>query len=262
RKTTGRWSTSATAVGPTDAAPTSADRSARPAERSASDATAGAGSWPAAHRVPDRTGYFRGSRAWRAGMTQGTHQSPEGLADVSADPAVPDDLHALRAVVEGTAAGVGREFFRSLLPHLPGASGRPHAAVCGFDPPPQGRVLAFWDGDHVAEDLPFQFTTSPAAEVLHGRLAHFPTCVRQKFPRAVFLVERDVEGYMAVPVQAADGTVLGLISAFDRRPMPEEPRRLFILRIFAARAAAELLRLRAEQQLRESEASYRDLLDN
>jgi PAS domain S-box-containing protein len=176
--------------------------------------------------------------------------------------AVPDDLHALRAVVEGTAAGVGREFFRSLVRHVAAAIDVPYAAVCEFDTPPQGCVLAFWDGDHVAENLPFQFTTSPAAEVLHGRLAHFPTGVRQLFPRATFLAERDVEGYLAMPLQAADGTVLGLISAFDVRPMPEEPRRLFILRIFAARATAELLRLRAEQRLRESEARYRDLYEN
>src|SRR5262249_50306075 len=46
------------------------------------------------------------------------------------------------------------------------------------------------------------------------------------------------------------------------RPMPAEPRRLFILRIFAARAAAEFERLRAEQRLRESEERYRDLYEN
>src|SRR5262249_3195486 len=103
------------------------------------------------------------------------------------------DLHALRAVVEGTAAGIGREFFRSQVRHVAEAVGVPYAAVCKFDTPPEGRVLAFWDGDHVAEDLPFQFTTSPAAEVLHGRLAHFPPGVRRKFPRAAFLAERGIE---------------------------------------------------------------------
>src|SRR5262249_33909805 len=136
------------------------------------------------------------------------------------------------------------------------------AGVCEFDTPPHGRVLAIWERDHVVENLPFDFTTSPAAEVLNGRLAHFPSGVRRKFPRTTFLAERDIEGYIAVPLQAADGTVLGHISVFDVRPMPEEPRRLFILRIFAARAAAELLRLRAEQQLSESESRYRDLYEN
>src|SRR5262249_36554979 len=108
----------------------------------------------------------------------------------------------------------------------------------------------------------FQFTTSPAAEVLNGRLAHFPSGVLRQFPRATFLAERNVEGYMAVPCQAADGTVLGVISVFDRRPLPEEARRLFSRRLLAPRAPAELLRLRAEQQLRESESRYRDLYEN
>src|SRR5262245_31105544 len=195
-------------------------------------------------------------------MTLGTHRAPVGATDASAASAVPDDLHALRAVVEGTAAGIGREFFRSLVRHVAEAVGVPYAAVCEFDSPPEGRVLAVWERDHVVEDLTFQFTTSPAAEVLHGRLAHFPAGGRRLSPAAAFLVERDIEGDMAVPPQAADGTVLRLSSVFDRRPMPEEPRRLFILRIFAARATAELLRLRAEQRLQENEARYRDLFDN
>jgi len=193
--------------------------------------------------------------------TRRTRGSP-GATDASAAAAMPDDLNALRAVVEGTAAGVGREFFRSLVRHVAAAIGVPYATVCEFDTPPQGRVLAIWQRDHVDEDLTFQFTTSPAAEVLKGQLAHFPTAVCKKFPGASFLVERDIDGYMAIPLQAADGAVLGFISVFDVRPMPEEPRRLFILRIFAARATAELLRLRAEQQVLESEARYRDLFDN
>src|SRR5215468_6231452 len=43
--------------------------------------------------------------------------------------------------------------------------------------------------------------------------------------------------------------------------MPAEPRKLFTMRIFAARAAAELERLRYEQRLRESEERYRDLYE-
>jgi len=44
--------------------------------------------------------------------------------------------------------------------------------------------------------------------------------------------------------------------------MPAEPRRGFIVRIFAARATAEQERMRAEQQLLASEARYRDLFEN
>src|SRR5262245_61195334 len=195
-------------------------------------------------------------------LLQEPRQAPAGAAEAAAASAVPDDLHALRAVVEGTAAGIGQEFFRSLVRHLAEAIGVHYAAVCELLAPPRGRVLAVWDRDHVVEDLDFDFATSPAAEVLTSGLAHFPSGVLKRFPRAAFLAARDIESYMAVPVVESQGHIAGLISVFDERPMPAEPRRLFILRIFAARAAAEFERLRTEQKLQESEARYRDLYEN
>jgi PAS domain S-box-containing protein len=187
---------------------------------------------------------------------------PVSAVQTPAASGIPDDLHALRAVVEGTAAGIGQEFFRSLVRHMAEAIAVPYAAVCEFQAPPLGHVLAIWERDHVVEGLEFDFTTSPSGEVLRHDLVHFPTGVLQRFPGAAFLAERGIDGYMAVPLQAGGGDVLGFLSVFDDRPMPAEPRRLFILRIFAARAAAELLRLRAEQRLSESEARYRDLYEN
>jgi formate hydrogenlyase transcriptional activator len=191
-------------------------------------------------------------------ITRGNHRTPPGAAASM----VPDDLHALRAVVEGTAGGTGQEFFRSLVRHLAEAIDVHYAAVCEFLVPPRGRVLAVWDRDHVVEDLDFDFATSPAAEVLNGGLAHFPTNVLRHFPQAAFLAARGIEGYMAIPFVDSRGHTPGIISVFDERPMPAEPRRLFILRIFAARVAAEFERLRAEERLQESETRYRHLFEN
>jgi formate hydrogenlyase transcriptional activator len=176
--------------------------------------------------------------------------------------AVRDDLQALRAAVEGTAAGTGQDFFRSLVRHLAEAIDVQYATVCEFNAPPNGRVLAIWDYDHIDENLPFEFTTSPAGEVLSGEVAHFPSGVLKRFPNAAFLSRRHVDGYMAVPFQDSSGNVIGFLSVFDQRPMPSQPRRLFILKIFAARAAAEFERLRAERRLQKSEARYRDLYEN
>jgi PAS domain S-box-containing protein len=67
---------------------------------------------------------------------------------------------------------------------------------------------------------------------------------------------------MAMPFVDAEGNILGHLAVFDERPMPAEPRRGFIFRIFAARAAAERERMRAEERLQASETRYRDLFDN
>src|SRR5215831_14432552 len=89
-------------------------------------------------------------------------ESPPGAVasgEASAASVVPDDLHALRAVVEGTAAGVGQEFFRSLVRHLAEAIDVHYAAVCEFLDPPRGRALAVWERDHIGENVDFEFTT-------------------------------------------------------------------------------------------------------
>src|SRR5437763_14695686 len=70
-----------------------------------------------------------------------------------------------------------------------------------------------------------------------------------------------IESYLGVPLRGMDGTTLGHLAVFDDRPMNAEPRRLFIFRIFAARAAAELERLRYEKMLADSEQRYRDLYE-
>jgi PAS domain S-box-containing protein len=59
----------------------------------------------------------------------------------------------------------------------------------------------------------------------------------------------------------AAGSVLGHLAVFDERPTDADARTLSILRIFAARAAAELERLRIEKLLRESEERFRDLYE-
>src|SRR5262245_25238416 len=197
----------------------------------------------------------------QAEAAHSTLQTSEGDSIQRALSVVPDDLRALQAVVVGTA-GVGREFFRCLVRHLAEAIDAQYAAACEFLAPPKGRVLAFWERDHVVEDLDFDFITSPAAEVLKKEFVHIPTGVLQRFPKAGFLAERNIEGYMAVPFVNSKGDAIGLLSVFDERPMPAEPRRLFIMQIFAARAAAEFERLRADQRLQESEARYRDLYEN
>jgi PAS domain S-box-containing protein len=190
-------------------------------------------------------------------------QAAAGAGAPSAASAVPDDMHALRAVVEGTAAGTGQEFFHSLVRHLAEAIDVHYAVVAEFPKaPPHVRTVAFWERDRPADNFEYDFTGTPCAQIVRGDLVHYPTGVSRLFPKATPLVQRGIDSYLAVPFLGGAGNILGHLAVFDERPMPAEPRRLFIFRIFAARASAELQRLQAEQQLRDGEARYRHLFDN
>src|SRR5882724_10298075 len=196
-------------------------------------------------------------------LKRSSRRGSAGAREGSSASAVRDDLRALRAVVEGTARGTGQEFFQSLVRHLAEAIDVHYAVVAEFPKaPPHVRTLAFWERDRVADNFGYDFTGTPCAEIVRGGLVHYPTGVSTLFPKAAPLVERGIDSYMAVPFLDREGNILGHLAVFDDRPMPAEPRREFIFRIFAARAAAEQERMRAERRLRASEARYRDLFEN
>ena len=174
---------------------------------------------------------------------------------------VPDDVEVLRALVAGTASGTGANFLRSLAQHLAAATGAHYAFVAEFVPPSRARTVAFWFRDHLEADVEWELAGTPCEEVIEGRLCHHARGVKSAFPEDRPLVELGIESYLGVPLRDAGGATLGHLAIFDEREMPEEPRRVEIFRIFAARAAAELERLRAEEELLARERSYRDLFE-
>jgi formate hydrogenlyase transcriptional activator len=177
---------------------------------------------------------------------------------------LPAEMAALRDIVEGTAHSTGEEFFLTLVRHLSRAVEAQYAFVAEFasaETKTRARTIAFWAKDRIADNLEWTLAGTPCEDVVRGGLCHHPSGVRQRFPDDKILVDFDIESYLGVPLFNPQGNVLGHLAVFDERPMPEEPRKLLIFRIFAARAAAELARLRLERELRESEQRFRDLYE-
>ena len=170
--------------------------------------------------------------------------------------AVPTDFDALQAIARGTAQSTGDDFFRTLVQHLAMAMGTPHAFVSEFVPPQRIRTLAFWSGGKIVDNIEYDLPGTPCELVIGGSVCHLPSGVQEKYP-----VEAGIESYLGVPLVGPDGTVFGHLCVLDERPMPANPSKLAIFRIFAARATAELARLKADELHRESEERFRDLFD-
>src|SRR5271168_5405829 len=161
-----------------------------------------------------------------------------------------DDHQILRAVVEGTAGSTGEEFFEDLVRHLTSAIGVPFAAISEFaGVNTRVRTLAFWARGHIQKNFEYDLPGTPCEDVMRGRLCHHPAGVKDRFPLAKPLVQLEVESYLRTPLLDREGNVLGLLAIYDTRPMPAQHRHLNLLRIFGARVAAVLERLRAEQRL-------------
>lgn len=172
-----------------------------------------------------------------------------------------DDIAALRVIVEGTAHDTGEAFLQSLVRQLASAVGTHYAFVAEFTGGTRARTLAFWFRDRITDNIEWDVTGTPCEDVVRGSLCHHPSEVRGKFPDDKALVDWGIESYLGVPLRNAKGEHLGHLAVFDEQPLPAEPRTLFALRISAARAVAELERLRYEKAIVEREECYRDLFD-
>jgi formate hydrogenlyase transcriptional activator len=173
-----------------------------------------------------------------------------------------DEIAALRAIVEGTARSTGAVFFESLVKHLAAAVGVSYAFIAEFaEVKTRVRTIACWGPDGLRPNVEYDLIGTPCEDVVRGGLCHYPSGVKEMFPLDQDLVDMGIESYLGVPLLDGEGNVLGHLAVFHDRPMPAEPRLLFIFRIFATRAAVELERMRVEQQLVESERRYRDLYE-
>jgi formate hydrogenlyase transcriptional activator len=169
----------------------------------------------------------------------------------------------LRAVTEGTASVTGDDFFYSLVRHLASALQVRYAFVakCIDARKTRVRTLAFWQGDHIGDNIEYDVAATPCLKVLHGAVCHYADNVCALFPHDRDLFELNVESYMGLPVLNAAGQVIGHLAVLDDKPMPEDARGLAVLKIFAARAGAEFERLQAEEELHRVLAEVETLKD-
>lgn len=168
----------------------------------------------------------------------------------------------LRLIVEGTASETGAQFFRACVRYLAQALKVKYAMVGEFvDSTKQAaRTLAVWvDGDW-GDLIAYELAGSPCGKVLAGASCYFPQNVQALFPEDDWLAEFGIESYWGVPLKNQQGEVLGHLVVLDTEPMQLNSDRELILRIFAARAGAELERKQAEETLKTREAEYRDLV--
>jgi formate hydrogenlyase transcriptional activator len=162
----------------------------------------------------------------------------------------------LRTLLEGTAEATGERFFEALVENLARALNTKCAWVTVYDEPSRKlKALAFWVDGQMVPHFEVAIDNTPCEAVIdHVRLVHYPDNILDLFPNSLVLKELGAVSYLGVPLRGLDGAVLGHLAVIDDRPMPGEPTGMAMFHIFAARAAAELQRMRAESLAKERDA--------
>jgi len=166
---------------------------------------------------------------------------------------------ALRSLVEASSVEGGQAYFDTLVSNLTRLLGTKTAWVAekGPDQPPAMQTLSAWIDGGLVDNFAYELKGTPCEEVFSGKNCFYNEGVASLFPGDPHLAEMGLESYLGTPLLSPDGDPIGLLVAVDTKPLSQPDLAQDIIRIFAARAGAELARQRAEDALTRRDAILR-----
>lgn len=156
----------------------------------------------------------------------------------------------LMALSRGMAGPSGDALFQALSLHMAQAIGADMVTVGELQSDGLVRTLAVWRDGASASNHSYPPADGPCHVTLEKPGLHIiPAGLTQRFPNLPNAVGTGFEAYAGQALHDADGSPIGLLTAFWRQPgdLPNDARAL--LAIFASRANAELVRLRRDREI-------------
>ena len=153
----------------------------------------------------------------------------------------------LRIISERTASVTGEDYFRELTKFVTSTLDVRYSMVveCSNGDNTKLRMLSYVDRKEVLENIEYDTRGTPCEIVMEGKDFFCARDLEKSFPR-----EKGIQSWVAVPIfSPSTGKVIGNIAAFDDMPMAKEQNQTAILKIFAARAGAEIERIEAQKKL-------------
>ncbi|PWU03597.1 MAG: DNA-binding response regulator [Bacteroidetes bacterium] len=153
----------------------------------------------------------------------------------------------LRTISERTAGLTGQDYFHELTRFVTSTLGVRYAIVteCSDITNTRVRTLSYVDNQQLLENIEYDIAGLPCEVLMRGKDLFCPVDLEKLFP-----AEKGIESYVGVPIYSPSSkSIIGHIAAFDRVPMRDDQNQTDILRIFAARAGAEIERLDALKKL-------------
>jgi PAS domain S-box-containing protein len=155
---------------------------------------------------------------------------------------------ALQSLLEGTAAVTGQEFFPELVKHIAIALNVSHVfitKVCGENL----ETVAWYADKQIQPNLTYPIAYTPCGSTFQNGIYICSSGVKQIFPLDEDLVKMDVDNYMGMTLQNSAGKKIGVICVLNHEPLDNPKRAELLLRIFGARASAELERTHVFEDL-------------
>lgn len=158
---------------------------------------------------------------------------------------------SLHQIAQGVSSATGEAFFRSLVFRLTHVLGASHAFIGMLDPvrPDLVHTLVVSSHGAIIDNFVYTLDGTPCQQVIRHGLSAFPTNVQAAFPDDDMLKELGAESYIGAPLLNSAGKPLGILAVLHTRPVHDVGLVTSMLQIFAVRAAVELERKLAEEEL-------------
>lgn len=153
----------------------------------------------------------------------------------------------LRTVSEATSGLTGEDFLIELAKHITLTLTMHYALIteCINAEKTRLRTLCYVDGNKVLDNIEYDTADIPCEIIMEGKEFFMSEGLAKKFP-----LEAGIESGVGVPIyNTKSGEIIGHILVMDPNPTTSEKNQTAILRIFAARAGAEIERMKAEKEL-------------
>ncbi|MCP6760215.1 MAG: PAS domain S-box protein [Fischerella sp. CENA71] len=155
---------------------------------------------------------------------------------------------ALQNLIESTVSTTGQDFFPALVQYISSALDIRHACVSELINE-QLHTLGFWSDGQLKPNVFYNPKSKPWNILLQQRVYHCCCRVEQLFPDIEALAVMQASSFMGVTLSNNLGEPIGTLWIVDEKPITDPDKFEGILKVFAARAAAELQRQRAQEAL-------------
>jgi PAS domain S-box-containing protein len=170
---------------------------------------------------------------------------------------------ALRSAALAVSTAEGEALYQELARYLATTLGVEccFIAECTSAANTHVRTLAVYSNRGYEENIEYALPGTACGTVVGQEFRVVPEGVRRLYPHDRMFKRMAIESYAAYPLSDSQGHALGLIAVMSTEPLVDRELIESMLKIFAARAAAEIERTRAQQAYRVSEASYRAIFE-
>ncbi|MEZ0385823.1 MAG: ATP-binding protein, partial [Verrucomicrobium sp.] len=160
---------------------------------------------------------------------------------------------AVLKIAASVSASIGTVFFKQLARNMAEALGAHASFVAKLLPgePARARTMAAVVDGKVNADFEFTLKGKPAEHLLEEGAWVVPARVVERYPEADMLRELRAEAYVGCRLVDASGMPVGLLFVIFQEPIEKADFINTTLKIFAARAAAELERQDSDRRIRQ-----------